>query len=244
MIPISDKLSRRRIGIPFMTYGLIALNLLVYFLQLGQGVQLNAFINQWGAVPARLENWTADPFVLVTLVTSAFLHGGWMHLLGNMLYLGVFGDNVEDELGHGRFLLFYLAGGVGAGLAQVFVTPGSPIPAIGASGAVAAVLGAYVALHPRAPVNVLFFFFIFIRVITMPAFLVLGLWFVTQLFNGAFALTSMNAAYAGGVAWWAHIGGFVIGMVVGWLARGQQPPPEPLIIVRRPYEYNDTDYRR
>lgn len=232
MIPIGDTQPSRRV--PYVTYLLIALNVFAFLVQLGQGAAVNDFILQWGAVPARLAGWTEDPFVLVTLLTSIFLHGGWWHLIGNMLYLSIFGDNVEDRLGHGRYLLFYMAGGVLAGLAQIWFTPGSTAPAIGASGAVAAVLGTYMVLYPRARVRVLFFIFFFIQVISIPALLVLGLWFVTQLFNGVFSLTAASAAMMGGVAWWAHVGGFVMGIIVGLLLR-RRPPRAPQPYPPRPY---------
>jgi len=155
---------------------------------------------------------------LWTLVTSTFLHGGWMHLLGNMLFLWVFGDNLEDALGRIGFLAFYLLGGIGAGLCQWAAGPLSPIPTIGASGAIAAVMGGYLLLFPKARVDVLIFIVIIIRIIPVPAWIVLALWFVFQIFGGwgADPLT-------GGVAYWAHAGGFLIGfvmMVPAWLRRG------------------------
>jgi membrane associated rhomboid family serine protease len=226
MIPIGDTQPRRRV--PIINYVLITLNVVVFLGQLGQGPTLDAFIYRWGAIPTRLATWPQDPTVLLTLVTSTFLHGGWLHLIGNMLYLGIFGDNVEDRLGHGRYLIFYLAGGILAGLAQVWFVPDSSLPAIGASGAVAAVLGAYMIIYPRSKVTVLVFIFFFIRIVTVPAVLVLGFWFVTQFFNGLFSLAAVNAAYAGGIAWWAHIGGFVVGMATGILFRRRPSPRRKL----------------
>jgi membrane associated rhomboid family serine protease len=143
-----------------------------------------------------------------TLVTSMFLHGGWLHLIGNMLFLWIFGDNVEDAMSRPRFVVFYLLCGIAAALAQSLAAPGSDVPMVGASGAIAGVLGAYILLHPRANVRLLFYFIIFIRFINLPAVLVLGFWFVMQFASGA-----MMARADGGVAFWAHVGGFVAGML-------------------------------
>jgi membrane associated rhomboid family serine protease len=235
MIPISDNQPRRRA--PVITYSLIALNLLVFLLQLGAGSYVEALVYRWGVVPARIALWPQQPAVLLTLISSTFLHGGWAHLIGNMLYLGIFGDNVEDRLGHGRFLLFYLGGGIVSGLVQVWFTSGSPAPAIGASGAVAAVLGAYMVLYPAAGVRVIIPPLFFFGSISVPAIFTLGLWFVAQFFNGLFSLGAMSAAVAGGVAWWAHVGGFVTGMIVAFrLPRPRPPiPPQPTYI----YRYHD-----
>ncbi len=213
MIPIRDSQPRRHL--PIVTYLLIGLNIFVFFVELGQGPQLDAFLREWGAVPARLASWTEQPSVLTTLVTSMFLHGGWMHLIGNMLFLVIFGDNIEDRLGRIPYLAFYLTGGIVAGVTQSYLTPGSSLPAIGASGAVAAVLGAYMIMYPRSQVTMLFPLFFWFSLITVPAYLALGMWFVSQFFNGIFALQDAEAIYAGGVAWWAHIGGFIIGILVG-----------------------------
>ena len=223
MIPIGDVLPRRRF--PYMTYLLITLNVVAFFYEISLGPNaLENFVFSWGAIPARLENWDAHPIVLFSLITSIFLHGGWIHLISNMLYLWVFGDNVEDRLGHFRYLLFYLVGGITAGLAQAWFAAGSQLPAVGASGAVAAILGAYMVMFPGAQVLVavpILFFLPF----TVPSILVLGLWFIGQLFNGLFAL-SVSAAYAGGVAWWAHIGGFLLGMIIAGIFGGR-PPRRP-----------------
>ncbi|HIP87455.1 MAG TPA: rhomboid family intramembrane serine protease, partial [Anaerolineales bacterium] len=151
-------------------------------------------------------------------VTSMFLHAGWAHLIGNMLYLWIFGDNVEDALGRTGYVLFYFAAGIAAGLAQVLVAPNSQIPGVGASGAIAGVLAVYLVLYPTAPVRVLVPGFYFMRVARVPAIIVLGMWFIIQLFNGFLSLGTMTLA-TGGVAWFAHIGGFVAGLVVGFLVR-------------------------
>lgn len=167
----------------------------------------------------------------LTLFTSMFLHGGWTHLIGNMLYLGIFGDNVEDALGRFGFIVFYLAAGLIAGLAQVTTAPQAMTPAIGASGAIAGVLAVYLVLYPTAPVRVLVPTFFFMRLARVPAVLVLGLWFVIQLFNGFLSLGAQTMA-TGGVAWFAHIGGFVAGLVVGFLLR-KRIPRRPQVVDAR-----------
>jgi membrane associated rhomboid family serine protease len=202
---------------------------------------MDPFVYRWGVVPAKIAMWVEQPAVLLTLITSTFLHGGWAHLIGNMLYLGIFGDNVEDRLGRGRFLLFYLSGGIVAGLVQVWFTPGSSIPAIGASGAVAAVLGAYMVLYPRARVRFIIPPLFFLGAFSIPAVFTLGFWFVSQFFNGLFSLGTMTAAFSGGIAWWAHVGGFVVGMIVA-LGLPKQPSTPQSPQPRTVYHY-DYDYR-
>jgi membrane associated rhomboid family serine protease len=228
MIPISDEIRTRRI--PGVTYAFIAINVVVFLLELMLGERVYGLVMSLGAVPARITSFSDDPFALATLFTSIFLHGGWMHLIGNMLYLWIFGDNVEDVLGHGGYILFYVGAGVLAGLAQVLTAPLSSVPAIGASGAIAGILAVYLVLYPTAPVRVLILGRFFMRVARVPAFIVLGLWFIIQLFNGALSLGVATMA-TGGVAWFAHIGGFVVGLVVGVIvrvsARRQRPPPSP-----------------
>lgn len=215
MFPIRDHNPSNRTA--FVTYALIAVNIgvfLAYFPFFTSPVHEFAFYTRWGIVPRDViagQGWGG-------LFTSMFLHGGWMHLAGNMLFLWVFGDNLEDELGHAGFLGYYLACGVGAGLAHVFAEPGSAIPAVGASGAIAGVLGGYLLLFPRAKVDVLFIFIVFFRIFPIPAWIVLGLWFGLQVFNG-----TANSGAQDGVAYWEHIGGFIIGialMVPFWLGRG------------------------
>jgi membrane associated rhomboid family serine protease len=192
-------------------------NVVLFFYELSLGERLQGFFLQSAFVPAEYFDGglvsEARPIFL-----SMFLHGGWMHLLGNMLYLWIFGDNVEDRLGHGKFIVFYLLCGVAATLAHAYTNPGSTIPTIGASGAISGVLGAYLVMFPRARVLTLIPLGFFIRITELPALVVLGLWFVLQLISGAGALA--NQAQAGGVAWWAHIGGFVVGAVIGMLFRG------------------------
>ena len=201
---------------PYVTIALIAVNILVflsYFLDRND-FQLQFFFLQWGLVPARITAGEGYE----TLVTSMFLHGGWMHLAGNMLFLWIYGDNLEEEMGHFRFLLFYLAAGLGAAGLQAVADLNSQIPMVGASGAIAGVMGGYLLLFPRAKVDVLFIFLIFFRIFAIPAWIVLGLWFAIQIFSGL-----ATPSDAGGVAYWAHAGGFIAGLVLTlplWLRRG------------------------
>jgi len=222
MIPLRDDIESRTF--PVVTVALIVVNSAVFLLEAFLGVDANSMVSSYGVVPAQLvSNWT-NPLISVTLFTSMYLHGGWAHLIGNMLYLGIFGDNVEDRMGHVRFLIFYTLCGVGAGLLQVAAAPTSEIPMIGASGAIAGVLGSYLLLYPRARVKALVPLFLFYRVIWLPAILVLGGWFLIQFLNGLATLSV--TAQMGGTAWWAHIGGFAAGMILLPLfkQRNYQPP--------------------
>lgn len=206
MFPIRDhNPSGRR---PYVTFTLIALNALIFLAYWpGQSEMLvNRFFMDWGLTPARLMQGEG----FATLLSSMFLHAGWLHLLGNMLFLWIYGDNLEDEMGHGGFLLFYLLGGLAAAFAQVAMDPFSDIPMVGASGAIAGVMGGYLLLFPRAKVDVLFIFIIFFRIFPIPAWIVLGVWFALQLFGGFSVPGDM-----GGVAYWAHAGGFVAGIALG-----------------------------
>jgi Uncharacterized membrane protein (homolog of Drosophila rhomboid) len=185
---------------------------------------LNSFFMTYGVVPVHVYSWPGsdEPFsaLLQPLFTSMFLHAGWLHLIGNMWYLWIFGDNVEDRLGHIRYLVFYFACGVGAGVVHILLNPNSTVPSVGASGAIAGVLGAYLVSYPFARILTLVPIFFFFQVIEIPALIVLGLWFVMQFFYGTASLTATTSAAGGGVAWWAHVGGFVIGIIlVGRLAR-------------------------
>ena len=201
---------------PYVTFTLIAINVLVflwYFTSLSEWDTQRLFL-AWGLVPARLMSGEG----LETVATSMFLHAGWMHLGGNMLFLWIFGDNLEEEMGHLGFLIFYLACGAAAGLAQALPDPGSPMPMVGASGAIAGVMGGYLLLFPKARVDVLFIFIIFFRIFAIPAWIVLGIWLALQIFSGVATPTD-----AGGVAYWAHVGGFVAGLVLtlpAWRRRG------------------------
>ncbi|MEM6610201.1 MAG: rhomboid family intramembrane serine protease [Pseudomonadota bacterium] len=204
---------------PFVTWGLIAANVIVfllYFPQLASSPpQLMAFYNEWALIPAN----AAQGIDSHTLVTSMFLHGGWLHLIMNMLFLYIFGDNIEDLLGHIGYLIFYLAGGVAAAFVQMISDPSSAVPVVGASGAIAGVMGGYLLMFPRARVDILVFLVVFIRIFTLPAWIILAIWFALQLVNGAAAGTGGE----GGVAYWAHAGGFVAGVILllpAWLKRG------------------------
>ncbi len=210
MIPLSDNVRGQRF--PLITVVLIAVNTVIFLFELSLGPEIKELINTFGMTPARLVRSWSNPMVLMTLFTYMFLHGGLGHLIGNMLYLWIFGDNIEDRMGHGRFLIFYLSSGVLASLVQIVAAPHAQLPTVGASGAIAGVLGAYLLLFPQARIRVLipipFFFF----VTSVPAVLVLGGWFLLQFFRG---LMSLNVPMQrGGVAWWAHIGGFLAGMIL------------------------------
>jgi membrane associated rhomboid family serine protease len=215
MLPIGDDNSSRRI-VPLVTYALIVLNVLFFFVELSGG---DAFIEQWAFVPSRfLANPTGD---FLTLFTAMFMHAGWLHLGSNMLYLWIFGDNVEDRFGHLKFLIFYLLCGLAATFAQLAFSTGSNVPNLGASGAIAGVLGAYILLFPKGRVRVLQGQ----QVIQVPALIVIGLWIVLQLFSGIGSITS--TAQTGGVAYMAHIGGFVAGFVLTFLFRGSRQAQLP-----------------
>jgi len=210
MFPIGDDNSGRR-TVPLVTYALIALNVLFFFIELSGG---DAFIKRWAFVPSR---FLADPFGnFLTLFTSMFMHAGWLHLGGNMLYLWIFGDNVEDRFGHIKFTIFYLLCGIAATFAQLAFGPGSNVPNLGASGAIAGVLGAYILLFPKGKVRVLQGQ----QVIQVPALIVIGIWIVLQFFSGIGSIA--NTAQTGGVAYMAHIGGFLVGFVLTFLFRGSR----------------------
>ncbi|MBO6791686.1 MAG: rhomboid family intramembrane serine protease [Dinoroseobacter sp.] len=214
--PIRDHNPSSRI--PFVTYALLAANILIFISYLGlfsDPRALGEFYQTWGLVPAKLSQGGGYH----GLITSMFLHGGIWHLVGNMLFLWIFGDNLEDQMGHTPFLGFYLLGGIGAGLLQYITAPFTWVPMIGASGAVAAVLGGYLLLFPRARVDILLALVIYFRIFTVPAWVMLCLWFGMQIFNGVASFGSGDA----GVAYWAHAGGFVVGLVVVyplWVRRG------------------------
>ena len=212
MFPIGDDNSSRR-TVPLVTYALIALNVLFFFVELSGG---DAFIMQWAFVPSRfLANPVGD---FLTLFTSMFMHAGWVHLGGNMLYLWIFGDNVEDRFGHGKFIAFYLICGLAATFAQLAFSLGSNVPNLGASGAIAGVLGAYLMMFPQGKVQVL----MGRGIIPMPALIVIGLWFVLQLFSGIGSIA--GTADTGGVAYMAHVGGFIAGFVLTFLFGGNKTP--------------------
>ncbi len=218
MLPLKD--DQPRYSTPFITGFLIGLNVLIYFwqwvLMQTDPRSFEALVNQFGLVPAHLTELLAGSpryplaAVILPFFTAMFLHGSWMHVLGNMWFLYIFGDNVEDYLGHFNFLVFYLVAGLIAMFAQVVVTPHSHLPTIGASGAIAGVLGAYFVLYPRA--RVLTWFFVF--VLYVPAWVILGYWFVLQFLSGAATSIAYAGHEVGGVAFWAHVGGFVAGLVL------------------------------
>ncbi len=220
MIPLGDSVPRRRF--PWVTYTLIAINVLVFFIELSYGKRVTLLFQEYGVIPARLWTWQAHPAVLLTLITSQFLHGGWYHIIGNMIYLWIFGDNVEDQMGHVRYLIFYLLSGIIAALVQAAMTPTSTVPLIGASGAISGVLGAYMLFFPTGRVFLGVPLFFFIYVIDLPAVIALGYWFISQYLNGLLTLAT-NAFQYGGVAWWAHVGGFVAGLILGPVFRERRP---------------------
>jgi membrane associated rhomboid family serine protease len=203
---------------------LVAINVIVFLWEISLGPDLEPALLNVAFVPARF--WNLPGAMLpnvITMFVSMFLHGGWLHLGGNMLYLWIFGDNVEDRLGHARYLVFYLACGLLATLAHAVMNPASAVPSIGASGAIAGVLGAYIVLFPKQRVTTLIPIFIFITVREVPAILLLGFWILMQIFFGA-ASMSGDLQSAGGVAYFAHIGGFVTGMVLIILLGGLRRP--------------------
>jgi membrane associated rhomboid family serine protease len=220
LIPLRDTTPSRRF--PIVTISIIVVNLVIFLYELSLGPALDSFINTYGVIP---QNYThhlpANPFRLVThflpVFSSMFLHGGWLHVIGNMWYLWIFGDNVEDRLGKFRFIVFYLLCGLAASLAHILINSQSTIPTIGASGAIAGVMGAYFILFPKSKVLTLlpiFFFFYFVEI---PAFFFLGIWILIQFLYGAVSVS--QAEQAGGVAWWAHFGGFLAGMVLVFVFR-------------------------
>ena len=215
MFPIRDHNPSGRT--PYVTYALIFANIAVflsYFAMLDDPRAINAFFYDWAILPARV----AQGAGFETLVTSMFLHAGFMHLAGNMLFLWIFGDNLEDEMGHGWFFTFYMVGGIGAGLVHVLSAPYSTVPTVGASGAIAAVMGGYLLLFPKAKVDILLILIVFFKIFPIPAWIMLAIWFAMQFFGGLGADPD-----TGGVAYWAHAGGFVIGFILTipiWLKRG------------------------
>jgi membrane associated rhomboid family serine protease len=215
MFPVGDD-NVKGAGPSFVNWVLIAINVLVFIFQATMDPSsMQEFVNRYGVIPVEILQGNN----LISLLTSMFLHGGWMHLIGNMLFLWVFGDNIEHSLGHIGYLLFYLAGGLAATAAHILLNTGSTIPSVGASGAISAVLGAYIVMFPQSRVKMLFLGRGF-GVTRVSALVFLGIWFATQLFSGV-ASIGAETAQTGGVAFWAHIGGFVFGLIAGFLLRGQ-----------------------
>lgn len=211
MFPLRD--SQPSGTIPFVTYLIIAINVLLFLFEVSLGDQdLSAFLKNFGLVP---EDFLQQfgPYQVFTLFSCMFLHGGWMHLISNMWALFIFGDNIEDKLGHFGYFIFYLLCGVCAGLTQVFMSQGSAVPTIGASGAIAGVLGGYIISYPTARVLTAIPIFIVVRLVEIPASVYLGFWFTSQFFTG-FASIAKEPGEEGGVAWWAHVGGFIAGLIL------------------------------
>lgn len=215
MIPLRDIIPSRTA--PIVTVILIAINALAFVFELSlPEVPRQTFLTTFGVVPA--------DFTWLTVFTSMFLHGGWLHFLGNMLYLWIFGDNVEDRMGHGRYLVFYLLCGTVAAIAQVLVSPDSTIPTIGASGAIAGVMGAYFVLYPHSRILTLIPIFVFLEVVEVPAIFFLGFWFLMQLLSGVGSIAMRVQSGTGGIAFWAHVAGFAAGAigVFGFKRRGRE----------------------
>ena len=237
MIPLRDDVPSR--SFPIVNIALISLNALAFLLELGMGRHLERFLYQSAVVPALYTygdrvldlgdviRSTFDPDLGLRVVYSMFLHGGWAHILGNMLYLWIFGDNVEDRMGHLRYLVFYLLCGWTASYAHVWSDPRSVLPSIGASGAIAGVLGSYMTLYPHARVVTLVPLGLFTQLVQIPAVFFLGVWFLQQFIAGTLSLGA-RTAQTGGVAWWAHIGGFVAGFVLVWVFQNprRRPPSQ------------------
>jgi len=215
MIPIKDRNPTHRF--PIFTILIILVNIVVFLYEISLDVKaLESFFLTYGVVPFSVNGafgqGLLDPMAVFPLLSSMFLHGGILHLGGNMLYLWVFGDNIEDKLGRGRFLAFYLLCGLAATLLHIVIDPTSTVPTVGASGAISGVLGAYLLMFPKARVVTIIPIFFFLQVAELPALIVLGFWFVIQFFNGIASL-GYETAGMGGVAWWAHIGGFIAGLL-------------------------------
>jgi membrane associated rhomboid family serine protease len=228
MIPIRDTVRAERW--PLVNYAVIALCGVAFWMELSAGPDLDVFVNEHALLPARfVKSFARSGFELqlfAPFVTSLFLHASLPHFAGNMLFLWIFGDNVEDRMGHLGYALFYLAGGVAAGAAHVLANPGSVVPTVGASGAIAAVMGAYLLLYPTSRVETLVIVVFVVRVVAIPAFVWLGLWFVFQVLAGS---TAARAGDQGGVAWFAHIGGFAFGAAVVLLFGLRYPPRRRLV---------------
>ena len=203
MSPLRDVIPTRTT--PVVNVTLIVINSIAFLYELALGEGINEFVIEWGLVPAA--------FSWLTVMTSMFLHGGFLHFAGNMLYLWIFGDNVEDRMGHGRYLVFYVLCGTAAALAQTIFNPESTIPMVGASGAIAGVMGAYFVLYPRSRIVTLVPIFVFIQIMEIPAIFFLGIWFLMQFLSGVGSIaTATGGEPAGGIAFWAHVAGFVAGL--------------------------------
>jgi membrane associated rhomboid family serine protease len=223
-IPLRDNIRRRSFWA--VTLLLIVANVCAFLIELSLGPELNRLVFYFGLIPARyttphgFTHLTVEGFLLPIFV-SMFLHGGWLHLLGNMLFLFVFGRSVEDRFGHLRFLLIYLLGGLGGALAHIVLNAGSRVPTIGASAAIAGILGAYFISFPRARITTVIPVIFFLWTVELPALLLLGYWFLIQFFTG-YQMLAIQTATAGGIAWWAHVGGFLVGMLLAATLRPQR----------------------
>lgn len=260
MIPIKDYPGPRR-RVPIVTWGLILINIAVFVYQLVLGSDASLFMFAYGVVPAAITHGipqtslpgvpanlpfhTPDP-VYITLITAVFIHAGWLHIGGNMLFLYIFGDNVEDRMGPLPYLGFYLLCGIVASLTQTFVGPNSTVPSVGASGAIAGVLAAYVLLFPWARVRTVIFIFIFFTIVSLPAFILIGVWFLLQFFDGVSALSTVQQGM-GGVAYFAHVGGFIMGLIITLIFRPWLRPPADISypsFPNHPNASNRTQWRR
>ena len=225
-IPLTDHIHRRSFWA--FTLLLIVANVWAFIIELSLGPHLNRFILMYGLIPAHYSQHSLSAlparFTVTPIFVSMFLHGGWLHLLGNMLFLFVFGRSIEDRVGHLPFLFLYLISGVAAALVQILVTPGSHVPTIGASGAIAGVLGAYFICYPGARITTLIPLFVFFFTVQVPAILLLGYWFLIQFIAG-FQMLSIQTAASGGVAWWAHVGGFACGVLLALVLPAQYRGP-------------------
>jgi len=247
LLPIGDESTGRR-SAPIVNYTIIALNIFVFIIELIQG---DSFILRYSAVPYMITHGGAVPRpvqidhqvirdlpgpspIYLTLFTSMFMHAGWLHIGSNMLYLWIFGDNVEDDFGHFKYLIFYLLCGLAAAFAQIAVAPDSPIPSLGASGAIAGVLGAYLVMFPRNRVRTIVFLGFFFTITMLPALIVIGLWIVMQLLYQFESISQTAAQSTGGVAYMAHIGGFFAGLILTFFFRSKREPREPY---ERSYPY-------
>jgi len=221
MLPIRDTIRSRTY--PVVTIGLIIVNSIAFLYELSLGQHLDRFISVFGLIPAKyLHLLERGDFIIsfLPIFTSMFLHGGWFHIIGNMWYLWIFGDNVEDRMGHIRFLVFYVLCGLMAGFAHILTNPNSGVPTVGASGAIAGVMGAYFILYPKARIWTLVPIFFLVQFIEIPAFIFLGFWIVMQFLIGTFS--SNLGPLQGGVAWWAHVGGFAAGAALVFVFRKRQ----------------------
>ena len=230
-IPINDHIRRRIFWTA--TLAIIIANVLAFIYELSLGLQLNQLIFVFAIIPAR---YTAPQAyarfglagLFVPIFVSMFLHGGWLHLIGNMLFLFVFGRSIEDRYGHAKFLAIFLLSGLVAALTHIFFNPSSRLPTIGASGAIAGILGAYLVCFPGARITTLIPFLFFFWRVEIPALIILGYWFLIQFVTATFQLADIQSATRGGTAWWAHVGGFVAGMVLALLMRARRPKVELL----------------